>query len=341
MQCSMDTSVVSSSSAWLSGVVQIFAVHGIDPEHLFQQAALDSSRLKDPHARFTSQEINRLWELALAWTGAPTLALDRQLCNRYINFDIAAQAMWPGPLLRHGLESLSRYLSLIGDAASFAMEPVLEGAWLTLAHGRDGSAPRQRLEFGMLALLMLCRRVTRRPMRPYAAEFTSGEPADYHPYRMAFACPLRFGQPAHRMLLGTEDLALPLAITSTSLFALHEQVIEERLARSGVKSRTTWRVSETIIRELHLGEPSLRDVARQMGTSEAALQQKLQSERTSFERILDEVRRELAEHYLSEPDFALARVPALLGFPTAAALSAACQRWFGLTPVAYRHLHIS
>lgn len=326
---------ISSSSAWLRGVVQLFASQGVDTAALFEETGLDPGRLKQPHERFGSQEIGRLWELAVARAGQPALGLDRQLARRFVNFDIAAQAMWPSPSLLSGLESLSRYLELIGDSAGFAMQPERGDSWLVLSHGADGSSPRQRIEFGMLALLLLCQRVTRRPLRPLAADFSFPEPADYHAYRMAFHCPLRFGQAINRLRLGRDDLALPIVSTTQSLFSVHERVLEDRLARLG-KARASYRASEEVIRTLHLGEPRREQVARSLGLSDTLLEQRLRSEGHSFDALLDGVRRELASHYLAQPDYALGRTAGLLGWSAPAQLTAACKRWFGVAPTQYR-----
>jgi AraC-like DNA-binding protein len=333
----MQTPAISSSSAWMRGVVKMFSSQGLDPEALFHDAQLDISRLDQSHERFSAAEVGRLWRSALKASGQVNLGLDRQLVSRYINFDYAIQAMWPGPNLRGGAESLSRYLQLTGDFAAFTVQPQLGGAWLALAHGTEPETPRQRVEYGLLVLLTLCRRVTRHPLRPLAAEFAYPEPADYHPYRMAFGCPLRFDQAATRVLLSDEDLALPLTTSGESLFALHDQLIEQRLARMG-KARYSFRTSEQVMRKLHLGEPRLRNVARDLGLADEALQQKLRAEGTSFERVLEDVRRELAGHYLMEPGYAIARLPAMLGYPSHAPFAAACKRWFGTTAAAWRQL---
>ena len=326
---------ISSSSAWLRAVIQLFASQGIAPASLFEEAGLDMARLKKRHERFGTEEINRLWELAVARSGQPALGLDTELARRFINFDIAAEAMWPSPSLHAGLENLSRYLLLIGDSASFTLNAERTDCWLLLAHGGDGRSPRQRVEFGMLALLLLSQRVTRRPLRPLAIDLVFPEPPDLHPYRMAFQCPLRFGQPANRMRLGREDLALPITSATESLFALHERLIEDRLARLG-KARTSYRASEEIIRRLHLGEPQRRDVARRLDLSDAALEQRLRTEGNSFEELLDGVRLELAQHYLSEGSHTLGHIAGLLGWNTQSPLTAACRRWFGVAPSQYR-----
>lgn len=334
----MQIPATTSSSAWLRGVVQMFASQGVDAARLFEQAGIDIARLHQPHMRFDPAEVGRLWALAVAASGNTTLGIDRQLAARYINFEFATQAMWPSHALQGGLESLARYLHLTGDFASFTIEPQLGGTWLALEHGKDPATPRQRIEFGLLVLLTLCRRVTRKPLRPLAAEFAHPDPGDYHPYRMAFACPLRFGQAANRLLLSEEDMALPLATSEPSPFAAQERVMEERLARLG-RARHSWRVSEELIRRLHLGEPRASQIARSLSLSEAALHQRLRAEGTSFERLLEEVRHDLATHYLREPAYPLAQLPALLGFATASApFEAACKRWFGLAPAACRQL---
>ena len=329
------TSTISSSSAWLRGIVHLFASQGVETAWLFDAAGLDLGGLKQPHKRFTHTEISRLWELAAERSGQESLGLERQLARRFVNFDVAAQAMWPSPSLAAGLESLARYLLLTHDAAGVTVHPDRGDCWVALAHGADGSSPRQRLAFGLLAVLMICQRVTHRQLRPLLAEFTFPEPADLHPYRMAFQCPIRFGQESNRMRLARDDLALPIVSTTESLFALHEKVIEARLARLG-NARNSYRASEEIIRRLHLGQPSRADIARSLGLSDAGLEQRLRAEGNSFDGLLDDVRKELAAHYLAQPNYALTRIAALLGWRAAAELGAACRRWWGVLPGQFR-----
>ena len=333
------TGPTSSSSAWLRGVVHLFASQGVEPEWLFAQAGLDAARLKDRHARFLPDEVNRLWTLAVAGCGQPALGLDRPLARRFINFEIAAQAMWPGSALGSGLDSFSRYLLLIGDLAAFTVRPARPDRWLELTHGIDDGSPRQRVEFSMLALLLLCQRVTHRPVRPLAAEFVFPEPADFHAHRMAFKCPIRFGQPANRMRLAEEDLGLPIvsaAVTANdSIFALQDRVVEARFARLP-HARTSYRAGEEIIRRLHLGAADRLEVARSLGLGEAALEQRLRAEGTAFDTLVDDVRKDLAAQYLSQPGYGLARIARLLGWQAAAQLAAACRRWWGVLPGEYR-----
>jgi AraC-like DNA-binding protein len=328
-------SIGSSSAAWIKGVVNMFAFHGVDPDRLFRAAGLDIGRLREPHMRFTSLEVSRLWNVALEWTGEPALGLDTEEARRFVNFDISAHAMWPGPTLADGLQGLSRYLHLIEDVAMFDVQPVLEGAWVHILNGAADDAPRQRIEFGVLALMMLCRHVTGvHALKPLQMEFFSPDPPDFHPYRRAFGCPLRFGQPAMRLLLANETLALPLART-TSPHDLQEHVLERRLARMG-HQRMSYQASVVIIHGLQDGEPTPTTVARELGLTEKAMAQRLKAEQTNWDRLLDECRDELARAYLGDANYAIARIPALLGYNSAADFNAACRRWFGMQPAHFR-----
>jgi AraC-like DNA-binding protein len=152
---------------------------------------------------------------------------------------------------------------------------------------------------------------------------------------MAFQCPLRFGQPANRLRLGREDLALHISRTTVSLFAVQDRLIEDRLARYR-KARTSYRVSEEIIRGLHMGEPRRAAIAGRLGLSDAALEQRLRNEGTAFEQLLDDVRKDLAEHYLAQSGYTPGRTASLLGWAAPADFAAACKRWFGLAPPQYR-----
>lgn len=331
----MGEAVISSSSAWLQSVIRMFASQGVDPAALFEEAGFDAGRLEHVHERIASPEINRLWEIAVRRSGQPTLGLDRQLARRFTRFDIAIQAMWHGPRLVDGLEGLSHYLVLVGDAAGFTLDTDRTGCWLALANGSDPRVPRQRVEYGMLALLSLCQQVTRQALRPLAVEFIFPEPADFHPYRMAFQCPLRFGQAASRMKLGRDDLALPLHRSAESLLAVQERVIEGRLERLA-DARTSYRAGEEIIRRLHLGEVRRSDIARSLGLAEADLEKRLRNEGHAFADLLDDVRKELASEYLALSVLPLAQVAGLLGWDTSAELAAASRRWFRMSPTQYR-----
>lgn len=326
----------TSSSTWVKGVASMFASQGLDVPRLFRTVGIDPGLLDQPDARLPADKVTELWERAVAWSGNASLGLDRELALRHVDFDVVGYAMLSSPDLRAGLEDFARYLALISDAATFKLEPQGPAAWLVLGHtGNTLRVPRQRQEYGLLALLMLCRWLTRREIRPLAAEFIFAQPVDFHPYRMAFDCPLAFDRPATRLLLADADLDAAIPSRNASLYALHEKVMAGRLASLG-NARISYRVSEEIMRRLPQGEPRREEVASSLALADRTLQRRLHAEQTSFQALLDGARRELARKYLADEHYSLGQVADLLGFVDQSNFFRACKRWFGLPPGQYR-----
>jgi AraC-like DNA-binding protein len=326
----------TSSCSWVNGIAEMFASQGLDVARLFNAAGIEPQRLANPDERFDADAVSRLWQLAVAWSGNPTLGLDRELAARYVNFDVVGYAMLSSPDLRAALAGMARYMAVISDAATFELLRAGGDSWLVLGGaGYAQPVPRQRYAFGLLSIICVCQWLTRREVQPLAVDFKFAEPPDVQRYREVFHCPLRFDQPENRMLLAGADLAAALPSRNASMLELHEHVLQDRLTALG-NARASYRVSEEIIRRLHRGEPRREDIAASLALTDRTLQRRLHAEQSSFQHLLDDARRELAGKYLAEERYPLHQVAELLGFVDQSNFIRACKRWFGLPPAQYR-----
>jgi AraC-like DNA-binding protein len=80
-----------------------------------------------------------------------------------------------------------------------------------------------------------------------------------------------------------------------------------------------------------------REVAKALYMHPRALQRRLQEEGTTFETIKDDVRRDLAQRYLSQPDAPLTQVTDLLDYSEQSAFGRSCRRWFDTSPRGFRN----
>lgn len=326
----------TSSAAWVRGVVDMFCAEGVDAQTLFRDAELDIAVLNDPDGRFSIDDVSRLWEMAVASTGKATLGLSKELAVTYGNLGLVRYAMMACPTLLAALERLVRYMNVVSNAATFSLTEDAEGHWFELGHvGGERPVPRQRVEFGMLTVLTSCSWFTGRELTAEVVEFVYPEPADPMPHREAFGCPLGFGRPANRALLRKADLALPLWARDQAMAVLHERLMEDELARLE-GARTTHQVQRLLQTRVLYPEPRREDIAAALSISDRTLQRRLQAEGTSFQQLLDDVRRELAQQYLRKPGQPLKRVAELLGFGDQSNMFRACRRWFGESPGQYR-----
>lgn len=329
----------TSSAAWVRGIADMFAAAGLPAAALCTEAGIDLPTLQQqPQTRVDVDRVSRLWEVAAARYGQPGLGLERDLAARYGNVDLVGYALASGPNLLVGFEHLQRQMALISDATTFEMkrDPRGQGYWLAISHiGATRPIPRQRVEFAVLTLFMLCGWLTRREPVPLAVEFITPPPAEDSRYRAAFGVLPRFGQPANRFLLSEADLLAPIPTHNPSLWALHERLVEAELGQLGQTLAST-RVRTEIARVLHLGEPRREDIAARLHLTDRTLQRRLQAESVSYQQLLDDTRCELARQHLSDERRSLAEIADLLGFSDQSNLFRACKRWFGMPPGQYR-----
>lgn len=83
-------------------------------------------------------------------------------------------------------------------------------------------------------------------------------------------------------------------------------------------------------------DASLTRVARELGLSGRTLQRQLDAQRTSFQAMVEQVRREHALRAMRETTQSVAKLAASLGYADAASFRRAFRRWTGQSPASYR-----
>jgi len=149
-------------------------------------------------------------------------------------------------------------------------------------------------------------------------------------------CPTHFGCPETRFVLDRALLERPLPRTDPALFHYlerHAAAVAEGLPTHADLSA---RVRRLVTDALRGGEPSPARTAKALGVSQRTLQRRLRDEGTTFASIVDGIRRELSEQYLSEPNVAAFEVAFLLGYSEPSAFHRAFRRWTGMTPQEFR-----
>jgi AraC-like DNA-binding protein len=321
---------------WVKGVAETLKAAGFDVAALLDEAGLDMAALSDPDARFPTERVSLLWQLAVARSGNPAIGLSTSNVVRPASFDVVAYTMMSSPNLLGILKRVVRYVGIVSDAASLAVTEDHEGCGMTLElFGGGQPVPRQRFEFDLITFLSFCRWVTNRDLRPLALELRFPPPADLHPYHNAFKCPLRFNARANALLFARADVISPLPTAHPLLAEVHERLAAEHLQRLD-HAQTSGRARAALIRHLPHGEPRRKEIARILEMSERTLQRRLGAEGTSFQRLVDDTRRDLSQQYLGQPNLSLADAAYLLGFGDRSSFFRASKRWFGTSPRQHR-----
>ncbi|HKR40407.1 MAG TPA: AraC family transcriptional regulator [Paraburkholderia sp.] len=323
-------------AAWVKGTAQLFQAEGLDADAVFIDAGLDMNALSKPEVRFAPDEISLLWEIAVARSGNPALGLAVEPSATPPSFDEIAYVMMSSSTLRTALANMVEYTLVVSNAAEILLHEDSGGLSVTMSVvGNERPVPRQRIEFMLITILNFCRWLTGRDLRPLAADFTSPEPSEMQAYLQAFRCPMHFNAPIHRLLFAREDVDQPLPTYNPKLAEVHQRYVSEHQHRLE-NSSFSFKARGFIIPKLSGGDLQRGEVAKAMHMSERTLQRRLQEEGTSFQQLVDDIRRELARDYLSENKVTLRQTAFLLGFSDQSTFFRACKRWFEMSPGEYR-----
>ncbi|WP_339485666.1 AraC family transcriptional regulator [Pseudomonas sp. EL_65y_Pfl2_R95] len=153
-------------------------------------------------------------------------------------------------------------------------------------------------------------------------------------YRRYFKTSVYDAQPANAFVLTQEHLRHRIEQQDPSL---HRTMIQY-LSQIGVQTNTSLleQVNRLIFRLLPTNRCRLVVIAAQLGMHTRLLQRRLAEEGFRFDELVEQVRRNRAEHYLSERHMPMSQVAGLLGYSEQSVLNRSCKRWFGVTPGEYR-----
>lgn len=112
--------------------------------------------------------------------------------------------------------------------------------------------------------------------------------------------------------------------------------LRRRLSDLHAAASTEDRVRAALHEILPAGDSAMTAVAREFATSPRTLQRQLQSEGTSYQRVLTRTREELARHYLADRTLSTAEIAYLLAYDDTNSFYRAFRRWTGTTPDAVR-----
>lgn len=171
--------------------------------------------------------------------------------------------------------------------------------------------------------------------RPIRVLLDYPAPGHFRQYEAAFRCPVYFSQKR-------TEVHYPMSYLEASLPAHdpHAHDVMGSLRTSLIKRLETRRdIVQDVVMELRRrpGEfPDLPRVAERMAMSTRTLRRKLAQAGVTFQQLLDDERRKIAEDYLANTDVSLQQVAESCGFQDARSFGQAFKRWTGILPSDYR-----
>lgn len=326
-----------------AGVVRLllagFARLGLSAAQLCQEAGIDVGVLEDPDARVLHDQINTLWLAAEARHGDPHLGVKVALGIEPRAINVASYLLMSSRTVGEGVERVTRFQRLISQASRIFVEP--QGSQVLIRFGFAGGdlqVSRHQVESTGLIYTRFLHWISGGSFRPDAVHFRHPRPPARFDYEAAFGAPCSFEQAADALVASRAALETPSVHANAEMNELHETVAHRRLARLG-EAGIAPRIKALLLLRPEEGRPSIAQLAKQLAMSPRTLQRRLAQEGTTFEKVLEGMRRELAMGRLLHSDDSVGEVAYLTGFSEASAFIRQFKQWTGQTPADWRRAH--
>jgi AraC-like DNA-binding protein len=228
-------------------------------------------------------------------------------------------------LIRLVLETARLSFHMEGDHASLLVEPLY-----------PEFTDREMVEFEVAVIGVVAQQITGRRLEAEQVRFSHEAPRDTRLYEELLGHRVHFGAPHNGYVFDSALLLLPLVRHDTGVVAELERQAEDLLTAERRATQLRLEVRAALAAELRGGSPTIERVAQVLSMHPKTLARRLQAEGSSFRRLLDELRLQLAERYLNQPGLTVEEVAFLLGYSEKSAFHRAFRRWTGRPPRALR-----
>lgn len=312
---------------------------GGDPTLLLRQAGINPrEKVSDTKSGATYRQMVDLIELAATQLSCPDFGM------RLATLQSGSSMFGPLGLVMKNSETFGEALYYVGRhayahslAARIWLRRLASKTAVFVGHdilldrmSNKSQAMEQILLVGHLAAL----EITGGRARVRSVHFRHQPMAAKRVYRRYFGCPVHFGQHEDGVFFSEQDLASPIIDPDSKIYRTATSFIDAKFTRHRPPLHAQAR--GVIMHYLGTKDCTNHRVAAALNMHPRTAQRRFAAEGTSFQRIKDEVRRDVLSYYLQRTTLDFAIVSEKLGFAEQSVLTRYCQRWLHASPTKVR-----
>jgi len=326
-------------ATWAVLIRKALDASGVDGQALFNKAGIELKDNHDPDSRLPVDKMQEVWRSIVEETNDPCFGLKVAQYWHPSHFHALGYAWLASESLMDAFRRLARYGHIMSDALVITLEEsvgeVLFKIGWKIKTARDFKPSVLSIDASMATLVFMCRFLYGDDFKPLHLMITRPRPDCMPEYSAFFQCGIEFESDYNGFILSRELLEKRLPTGHQALASLHDQVLLNYLSKLD-KDDICMQVQKKLVDNLSSGEISEEQMADSLHMSQRSLQRKLQQQGTSYKKLLDQTRRELATSYVKDKKRSLSEITFLLGFSEQSNFTRAFKRWEGVAPSEYR-----
>ncbi|MNF68674.1 HTH-type transcriptional regulator VirS [compost metagenome] len=325
-------------SASLTDYEHIARSVGLDPLRMLRLAKLPPQVLDDPNLLVSIDPVCWLLEESARVSGQEAFGLLMAERRSLTDLGMLALVMREEPTLRAAMESSARYMRIHNAGVHVRLE---DSGDLVLLHLemklKHPGLWRQAVEMSTGIGVRSFRALARDAFKPVTICFSHDRPDRLNVHRRVLGTALDFGREFNAIVCRSRDVDLPLFEATPKLNREVKRWLDLQMADQGDEPLDRARQIIKIL--LPTGTCSVESVAQHLGMHRRTLNRRLAEVGESGLSVINAVRVELAEEYLTTSKRKLYEIAELLGFTSGADFSRWFRVQFGMPPSEWATQH--
>ncbi len=308
---------------------------GHNASEIFRAVGLNDAPSQDPLERFSTAQIAALFRESVKCTDDPAFGLSVAQYLHPSNVHALGYALLASSTLRDACERLVYYFRLASNQGVYHIEEYEDRFCLVLEVTAEGVA-YETIDTWNAFIARIFRMIYKPDFKPLSVSLSRPQPKGYEElYAASFLVPVSFDTPTCEICLDPAVVDIPLMGGNREIASEHDKIIQNYITALDAEDIVI-RVKRIILQKLSSENCTKLHIASELAMSPSALQQKLAAQNTSFQDLLNQVRRSLALDYMEQSQVSITEMSFMLGFNDTSSFTRAFRRWTGKSPRDYR-----
>jgi AraC-like DNA-binding protein len=316
------------------GLMEFAVSKGASQAELAARSGIAIEELEDVDRRIPFTKYVSLMRAGQELAKDPALALHYGETNDMSEVSVVGLIAYACETMVEAMVQVNRYGRLVvefdGPRERFAVVPRDGGLWAV--DNRENPNAFPELTESTIARMICAPRRFGVTQLAKAVHVTHNAPAYRAEYERIYGAPVTFEAGWNAVLLDEKWMYHKIAVQPRYVFGILSEHADALLKSLENSKAVRGRVESLLMPILHKGEANMDAIAEKMGLSRQTLFRQLKAEGTTFEKVLDELRHQLALQYLRGKKASVNETAYLVGFSEPAAFSRAFKRWTGVNP---------
>jgi AraC-like DNA-binding protein len=317
--------------------VDRFVRRGFSVEEILDGTGLTCEHLADESHKASYRQRIRQLENMIRLSGEPGFWLKEEVPEATISaYGLLGYAMMSSATLHKAVGVAAKYHKMAGAMFDLEFLQEQQDAVLRIHHllARDevGQMVVEELFRGIAPLISL---LLGKEHVPREIRLSYRAPPYLGLYSNAFKCPVKFDQMFCEYRFSAALLDEPLADADAETARVCEESCQALLREMDIEDDLVSRICQVLL-SVPGAFPCLDEIADRLHLGPRTLRRRLKDLDTSYQKILDDVRKELAIQYLTTTDLSTQQVADLLGYTEVTNFRRAFVKWVGNSPFKFR-----